>query len=101
MVSPGKPLNRGGGHLVAADLALKNDSPLKREAASALRALAAIEKVHSPALLEEIRTRIKRRLRARKKQSAKRQRGRMALKEAVEVEQMQKLRGYHSVPIRN
>lgn len=98
--APGKPLNKGTGQLAAFEIAAAGSPQLKNETAACLRALAAIEKVHSPALLNEIRTRIKRRLQARKKQSSKRRRGRLVSRDALEDEKVE-LRGYHSVPIRN
>jgi len=91
--SPGKPLNQGKGELAAAQLAAPSGSPQQKEAAATLRALAAIERVHSPALLEEIRTRIKRRLRARKKQSSKPQRGRLLSLKALKVKTLNRWAG--------
>jgi len=69
MAAPGKPLNRSKGTLAAVQLAAPEGSPQKKEAAAAIRALAAIEKIQSPGLLEEIRGTIKRKLRLRKKHS--------------------------------
>ena len=74
--APGKPLNKAQGQLAGLIMAAQPGSPQKIEASHTVRALAAIEKIQSPGLLLQIRATIKKRLQLRKKQSAKRQRGR-------------------------
>jgi hypothetical protein len=98
MAAPGKPLNRSRGTLAAVQLAAPEGSPQKKEAAAAIRALAAIEKIQSPGLLEEIRGNIKRKLRLRKKQPSKRKNKILLSEAAANVAKLNPaLRGYRGL----
>ncbi len=74
--APGKPLGRPPGNLVGAVLASRGKSPQAAQAQHCLKALTAIEKLQAPGLLLRVLAACRARIRLRKKQDSKPQRGR-------------------------